>query len=166
VTGALVSAAFAATIVTCFAPEQDCVALAIRAVDAAEREVLVNAYLITLGSGIPAALIRAHDRGVSVSVIADHSAPCQQQQGISPLAAAGVPVWIDIRAKIAHEKALIIDRRVTVMGSYNWTKGAARNSEDLNVVTSPEVAETYEAHWQARRAGSVPFTNAADWCQR
>jgi PLD-like domain len=41
-------------------------------------------------------------------------------------------VWIDARARLAHEKALIIDRRVTIMGSYNFSAGAARNSEDLN----------------------------------
>jgi phosphatidylserine/phosphatidylglycerophosphate/cardiolipin synthase-like enzyme len=39
--------------------------------------------------------------------------------------------------------ALIIDREVTIMGSYNFSAAAARNSEDLNVATSPEVAATY-----------------------
>src|SRR5271166_5385156 len=62
------------------------------------------------------------------------------------LAAAGIPIWIDARATVAHEKALIIDRRVTIMGSYNWSKGAASNSEDLNLVTSPEVGQTYARH--------------------
>jgi phosphatidylserine/phosphatidylglycerophosphate/cardiolipin synthase-like enzyme len=71
---------------------------------------------------------------------------------------------IDARARIAHEKALIIDRRVTIMGSYNFSAGAAFNSEDLNVVTSPEVAEAYAAHWQARRA--VRFAEASEWCER
>ena len=58
-------------------------------------------------------------------------------------------------AGIAHEKALIIDRRVTIMGSYNFSAGAAWNSEDMNVVTSAEVAEAYAAHWRARTALSV-----------
>jgi hypothetical protein len=42
--------------VTCFAPEQDCAGLATSAIDAARREILVNAYALTTGSGIPAAL--------------------------------------------------------------------------------------------------------------
>ena len=112
-----IPAAFVASIVTCFAPEQNCASLAISALDAAQSEILVNAYLITMGSGIPGALIRARGRGVDVQLVADHSAPCQQQEGISLLATASVPVWIDARARIAHEKALIIDRRVTVMGA-------------------------------------------------
>jgi phosphatidylserine/phosphatidylglycerophosphate/cardiolipin synthase-like enzyme len=145
-TALLISAAFTASIVTCFAPEQDCASLAISAIDGARQEILVNAYALTAGSGIPGALSRAHARGVDVRLVADRRAPCDLQEGVSALAAAGIPIWIDTRARVAHEKALVIDRRVTIMGSYNWSKGAASNSEDLNVVASPEVAETYVKH--------------------
>jgi phosphatidylserine/phosphatidylglycerophosphate/cardiolipin synthase-like enzyme len=165
-TAPLIAAAFAASIVTCFAPEQDCAELATSAIDVARHEILVNAYALTTGSGIPAALIRAHDRRVEVRLVADRRAPCDLQEGIAALAAAGIPIWIDVRARIAHEKALIIDRGVTIMGSYNWTKGAASNSEDLNVVTSSEVAETYARHWQARQAVSIRFADASQWCRR
>jgi hypothetical protein len=44
-------------------------------------------------------------------------------------------------------KALIIDRGVTIMGQLQLEQGAASNSEDLNGVTSSEVAETYARHW-------------------
>jgi hypothetical protein len=66
----------------------------------------------------------------------------------------------------AHEKALILDRRGTIMGSYNFSAGAAWNSEDLDVVTWPEVAEAYAPHWQARQAGAVRFADASEWWQR
>jgi len=69
-------------------------------------------------------------------VIADKGTPCENREGLTPLAAVGIPVWIDARARIAHEKALIIDRSVTVMGRYDGSAGAAWNSEDLSVVTS------------------------------
>jgi phosphatidylserine/phosphatidylglycerophosphate/cardiolipin synthase-like enzyme len=116
-TTSLISAAFAASIVTCFAPEQDCAALAIGAIDAARQEILVSAYVLTNGSGFLAALVRAHGRGVDVRLIADRLTPCTRQEGVSALAAAGILVWIDDRARVAHEKALTIDRRVTVMGA-------------------------------------------------
>jgi phosphatidylserine/phosphatidylglycerophosphate/cardiolipin synthase-like enzyme len=164
-TTALISATFAASIVTCFAPEQDCAALAIGAIDAARQEILVSAYALTKGSGFPAALIRAHDRGVDVRLIADRRTPCTRQEGVSALAAAGIPVWIDDRVRVAHEKALIIDRRVSIMGSYNFSAGAAVDSEDLNVVTSEEVAEAYATHWRARQAISVRFSDRAEWCR-
>ena len=159
-------AAVTAGIVTCFAPEQNCALLAIGAIDAAGSEILVNAYAFTLGSGIPGALIRAHDRRVDVAVIADKWTPCERQEGVDALAAAGIPVWIDTRARIGHEKALIIDHRVTIEGSYNFSAGAARNSEDLNLVTSPQVADAYSVHWWARKAIAVPFGEASRWCRR
>jgi len=62
----LTAAAFAASIVTCCAPEEKCAGLAISAVDAGRHEMLVNAYALAIGSGIPAALIRAHGRRVDV----------------------------------------------------------------------------------------------------
>ena len=164
-TTTLILAAFAASIVTCFAPEQDCAALAIGAIDAARQEILVSAYALTKRSGFPAALARAHDRGVDVRLIVDRRTPCARQKGVSALAAAGIPIWIDDRARVAHEKALIIDRSVTIMGSYNFSAGAARDSEDLNVVTSEEVAEAYATHWQARQTASAPFSDRAEWCR-
>jgi phosphatidylserine/phosphatidylglycerophosphate/cardiolipin synthase-like enzyme len=88
-----------------FAPEQNCQLYAIGVIDGARSEILVNAYALTAGSGIPGALIRAHDRGADVRVIADKWTPCENREGLTPLAAAGIPVWIDARARIAHEKA-------------------------------------------------------------
>jgi phosphatidylserine/phosphatidylglycerophosphate/cardiolipin synthase-like enzyme len=90
----------------------------------------------------------------------DKWTPSEQREERSPVAAAGIPVWIDARARIAHERALIIDRRVTIMGSYNFSAGAAFNSEDMNIVASAEVAEAYAAHRRARLAGAVPFADA------
>jgi phosphatidylserine/phosphatidylglycerophosphate/cardiolipin synthase-like enzyme len=65
-----------AAIAVCFAPEEDCAAFAVSAIDTAEREILVAAYRLTVGSGIVGALIRAKERGVDVRVIADRAAPC------------------------------------------------------------------------------------------
>jgi phosphatidylserine/phosphatidylglycerophosphate/cardiolipin synthase-like enzyme len=155
----------AATIETCFAPEHDCAALAARAIDRAEREILVGAYGLTTGAGIVEALLRAHRRGVDVRLIADKTTPCGRNSGIAPLASAGVPVWIDHSARIAHAKTMVIDGAVTVNGSYNWTRGAAANSEDLNLVASPAVAEAYMAHWRGRQAVSLRFDRREDWCR-
>ena len=152
-------------IAVCFAPEEDCAAFAVRAIDTAEREILVAAYRLTVGSGIVGSLIRAKERGVDVRVIADKAAPCGCASGIEPLAAAGVPIWIDDRARLAHAKTMVIDGAVTLMGSYNWTRGASENSEDLNLVSSPTVATAYTPHWRQRLAVSLRFDRREDWCR-
>jgi phosphatidylserine/phosphatidylglycerophosphate/cardiolipin synthase-like enzyme len=159
------AAAPSATIDTCFAPESDCAAFAVRAIDRAEREILVGAYSLSTGSGIVEALLRAHRRGVAVKLIADKTTPCGRNSGIDPLANAGVPVWIDHSARIAHAKTMVIDGAVTLNGSYNWTRGAAANSEDLNLVASPVVADAYAAHWRDRQAISIRFDRREDWCR-
>jgi 3-phenylpropionate/cinnamic acid dioxygenase small subunit len=40
---------------------------------------------------------------------------------------------------------MVIDGAATLQGSYNWTRGAAANSEDLNLISSPAVAAAYAA---------------------
>ena len=154
-----------ATISTCFAPENDCAAFAIRAIDRARHEILVGAYNLTTGSGIVEALLGAKQRGVDVRLVVDRTTPCQRNSGIDPLARAGIPIWIDHAARIAHVKTMVIDSSVTLMGSYNWTAGAARNSEDLNLVASPVVGAAYAAHWRERLAISSPFNRREDWCR-
>jgi hypothetical protein len=53
------SLATGTTIAVCFAPEENCNAFAVDAVEGAERKILVNAYSLTTGSGILEALVRA-----------------------------------------------------------------------------------------------------------
>jgi hypothetical protein len=43
-------------------------------------------------------------------------------------------------------------------------RGAAVNSEDLNLVFSPAVAAAYPAHWKNRLAVSAPFGGRQEWC--
>ena len=71
-----------AAIATCFAPEENCNAFAADAVNGAEREILVSAYSLTTGSGIPEALARAAQRGVDDRVIADRTTPCGRNAGV------------------------------------------------------------------------------------
>jgi phospholipase D len=154
-----------AAIAVCFSPEEDCATFANRAIDNAKREILVGAYGLTTGSGIVEALIRAKERGIDVRLIADKTTPCERNSGVEALAAVGVPIWIDDHSRIAHAKTMVIDSAVTLTGSYNWTRGAAANSENLNLISSPAVAAAYAAHWHERLAVSVRFDRRADWCR-
>ena len=154
-----------AAIAVCFTPEEDCAAFAVRAINNAEREILVGAYGLTTGSGIVEALVRAKERRVDVRLIADKTSPCKRGNGIEPLSAAGVPIWIDAQARIAHGKTMVIDGAVTLTGSMNWTRSTAVNSEDLNLISSPAIAAAYTAHWRDRLAVSSPFNRREDWCR-
>ncbi len=133
-----------------FSPEEDCTAFAVDAIDRAEEQILVSAYTLTTGSSLDTsvqsrlrrstveALIQARRRGVDVRIIADRSTPCERKGGLDPLAQAGVPIWIDRGVRIAHSKSMVIDNKVTLTGSMNWTGGASHNSENLNLVASTD----------------------------
>jgi phosphatidylserine/phosphatidylglycerophosphate/cardiolipin synthase-like enzyme len=66
---------------------------------------------------------------------------------------------------IAHAKIIVIDGALTLMGSYNWSRNAERNSEDLNLVASQALAADYAAQWRRRLALSVPYAGRQDWCR-
>src|SRR5246127_2517584 len=159
------SLASGAAIAVCFSPEENCADFADRAIDNAEREILVGAYGLTTGSGVVEALIRAKQRGIDVRLIADKTTPCERNSAVGVLAAAGVPIWIDDRSRIAHAKTMVIDGAVTLTGAYNWARGAAANSENLNLISSPAVAAAYAAHWRQRLAVSVRFNGKDNWCR-
>src|SRR5271170_7246211 len=97
-----------ATVAVCFAPEEDCAAVAVGAIDRARHQILVSAYNLTTGSGIVEALVRARVRGVDVRLIADKRTPCERNDGIDLLVQAGTPIWIDHRVPIAHAKTMVI----------------------------------------------------------
>jgi phosphatidylserine/phosphatidylglycerophosphate/cardiolipin synthase-like enzyme len=152
-------------VAVCFSPEENCAVFADRAIGNAEREILVGAYGLTNGSGVVEALIQAKQRGIDVRLIADKTTPCERNSAVEPLAAAGVPIWIDDQARIAHAKTMVIDGAITLTGSYNWTRGAAANSENLNLISSPAVAAAYAAHWRQRLAVSVRYNGKEEWCR-
>jgi phosphatidylserine/phosphatidylglycerophosphate/cardiolipin synthase-like enzyme len=154
-----------AAVAVCFAPEEDCAAFAVDAIDRAETQILVNAYGLTTSSRTVEALIQAKRRGVDVRIIADRTTPCERKSGVGPLAEAGVPIWIDRGVRIAHAKSMVIDGKVTLTGSMNWTGSAAHNSENLNLVASATIAAAYAGHWNQRLALSSPYTQREDWCQ-
>lgn len=74
-------------------------------------------------------------------MIADRTTPCGRNAGVDMIVRAGASVWIDGGVRIAHAKTMVIDGKVTLVGSMNWSKNAAYNSENLNLVFSPEIAK-------------------------
>jgi phosphatidylserine/phosphatidylglycerophosphate/cardiolipin synthase-like enzyme len=59
------------------------------------------------------------------------------------LEATGIPVWIDYEPAIAHNKVIIIDGRLVIGGSYNYTAAAQkRNAENVTFMESEELAQS------------------------
>jgi len=150
----------------CFTPGQDCTGLIVDEIRAARRSVLVQAYSFT-SPPILAALKAAHARGVDVEVILDKSSARPSKSGAGYSAAtylsnADVPVWVDAKVAIAHNKVMVIDNATVITGSFNFTVAAqSHNAENLIVIEYPELAAKYRENWERRRAVSLPYETQA-----
>jgi phospholipase D len=59
----------------------------------------------------------------------------------------------------AHNKVIIIDERLVITGSLNFTKVAAkRNAENVVFITDHTVARLYTENWQARAMKSRRYS--------
>jgi phosphatidylserine/phosphatidylglycerophosphate/cardiolipin synthase-like enzyme len=138
----------------------DCAVLVAAAIDAARVSLLVQAYNFT-EPRIIAALIAAHGRGVSVAVIVDKISARQRGEGVSAARAAGIPVFVDRKPRIAHNKVVVIDDATVITGSFNFsTSATCCNAENLLIVHSPALAAAYAANFARRKAVSAAFDGA------
>lgn len=152
-----------ANVSVCFTPgPSSCAETIASVIDNAQASIRVQAYYLT-SLPILKALAAARRRGVDVAAILDKSQDRQEEagsrySGATYLAHAGVPVWIDESAGIAHNKVIVIDGTIVITGSFNFTKAAdTRNAENVVVLQSPEIAALYAANWDARRSAARSF---------
>jgi phosphatidylserine/phosphatidylglycerophosphate/cardiolipin synthase-like enzyme len=123
----------------CFSPGGECSKHIIRELDRAEGEILVALYAFT-SNKLAWALVNAKKRGISVRVILDREFDKDNKfsKG-SFLGKRGLPVrrasGLSKGTKgtgLMHQKFAIIDARVVLTGSYNWTASAEKfNDENL-----------------------------------
>ena len=101
-------------------------------------------------------LIGAHRRGVDVSVIFDQNIAFwekgkkgkkierRSQEAYELLKKNGVPVYYDSKDRITHNKILVIDNYITIVGSTNWTYSALKKNHEASVlIKSRSVAESF-----------------------
>lgn len=139
------------TVEVFFSPVGGCTEAIIREINRARSEVLLQAYSFT-SAPIAKAIIAAKRRGVNVEAVLDKSQRTAKYSAATFLANAGIPVFIDTRHAIAHNKIIIIDKATIITGSFNFTKAAEeKNAENLVILKSNQVLtqqylQNYEHH--------------------
>ena len=155
----------AGTIELAFTPWDDAEGAVLRVLQEARRAIYVQAYLLT-SRPLAKALIEAKKRGVAVSVLSDREMLVKDESGrsqIPQLAAADIPVWIEVRYASAHNKIMLIDPEeatgAVVTGSYNFTFSAqARNAENLLILRgNPGLALAYLDNWRRHLVEALPY---------
>jgi phosphatidylserine/phosphatidylglycerophosphate/cardiolipin synthase-like enzyme len=106
-------------------------------------------------------LINAKKRGVKVEVVLevregeDRTAKRNRHTG-KMLSEEGVEVIYDSLSKTTHAKYVVVDGRLTLLGSTNWTYYALTNNNEASVlIRSKEVAKAFVDYFnQVKVTGS------------
>lgn len=140
-----------ATVSVCFRPGRiACSTEIVQAINAAKDTLLVQAYSFT-NPQIIQAIGNAGKRGVTVRVILDKENRQSRYTGLTYLQNASVPVRIDDKVAIAHNKVMVIDGELVIGGSYNYTRSAEqRNAENVTFTRSSCVAKVFTANFENR----------------
>ncbi len=145
-----------------FSPKGGCTEAVVKEIAAARSTILVQAYNFT-SAPIAKALVDAHKRGVDVQIILDKSNHTEKYSSADFLVNMGIPVRIDTKHAIAHNKIMVIDGQAVITGSFNFTKAAEENNaENLLVIRSPELAVKYAANWKVHADHSDPYAGRTE----
>ena len=135
---------------TAFSPSPETTALITSNISEAEESIRIAAYSFT-SQAVADALIAAHKKGVDVMAVVDKSNQYRRTHSIiSQLHDAGIPVRVDRKHSIMHDKYIVIDGRTIETGSFNYTANAEKhNAENVMVIKDkPSLAKTYLKDWK------------------
>ncbi|BAC24486.1 Wg002 [Wigglesworthia glossinidia endosymbiont of Glossina brevipalpis] len=105
----------------------------------------IAAYSFT-SKKISLALVEADKRGVKIRIIADKKSNSGKYTAITYLSNHKIPIRLNDKYSIMHNKFMIIDKNSIQTGSFNYTQSADnRNAENVILIKNiPEISEKYE----------------------
>lgn len=113
----------------------------VESIDAARLSIDVAAYSLGLNS-VRNALLRAHDRGVTVRVVMETGNMDRSDPQI--MMEAGIRIVGDNSDGLMHNKFIVIDKAEVWLGSLNFTdSGTYEDNNNLIRIHSAEMAENY-----------------------
>jgi phosphatidylserine/phosphatidylglycerophosphate/cardiolipin synthase-like enzyme len=141
-----------------FSPNGGCTDAILQQINRAKTEILIQAYSFT-SKPIAQALIAAQKRGIRITAVLDKSNRTQKYSAATFLKNVGVPVFIDDKHAIAHNKIMIIDNRVVITGSFNFTMAAeTKNAENLLIIEDlPDLTRAYRENFQKHLRHSLAY---------
>jgi phosphatidylserine/phosphatidylglycerophosphate/cardiolipin synthase-like enzyme len=113
-------------------------------INQAEAFINIAMYIFT-DREIAIPLVKARERGVKVRLYLDQDQVDYKYSQSRFLVQKGIKTRISTNNYIMHNKFAIIDNRLLLTGSYNWTFSANhRNDENLMVIDDPEIIEIFQ----------------------
>lgn len=126
-----------------FSPGDHCLQAILACIRRARHTLQICVFTIS-DDRITAAILRAFAAGIQVRILTDNEKLFDKGADIRQLAAAGIPVRVDITSNHMHHKFAIVDHQTALTGSYNWTRSAALyNHENVLVTHDCDTVQAY-----------------------
>ncbi len=131
-----------------FSPDDRTASRLLEVIAGAQESVHFMAFSFT-SDEIAQALIDRARAGVAVAgVFEDRQIESNQGTEYGRLRSAGLQVYRDGSGGNMHHKVIVVDRRIVITGSYNFSASAERrNDENTLIIHSPEIAALYMAEF-------------------
>lgn len=141
-----------------FSPNGGAADAIIKEINSARKTIQVQAFSCT-SVPIGDALVSAHNRKINVEVILDPENLKNPNSLLQTFLDNDIPVFIDRKHSIAHNKIILIDSDTVITGSYNLSKGAEYfNAENSLIIKNSKLAARYQINWGAHQLHSKQFT--------
>ena len=121
-----------------FSPGENCVNHIIDLINEAYNQLDICVFTIS-DDRISRAIVDAMKKGVAVRIISDNFKVKDTGSDILDLSRVGIPVKLDTSTNHMHHKFMIIDKKIVVTGSYNWTRSAALFNQENIISTDDEL---------------------------
>jgi cardiolipin hydrolase len=129
-----------------FSPGEACLGAIVRRLRTARSTIDICVFTIT-DNRISEEILAAHHRGVKVRIMTDNDKAYDEGSDIYRFREAKIPVLVDESPYHMHHKFAIFDGRRLVNGSFNWTRGAEMNQENLVDSGDPDVIARFQAQF-------------------
>ena len=93
-----------------------------------------------------------------MNVVLDKSQQSNKYTSSTYLLNGGIGPLIDDKHAIAHNKVMVIDGRIAITGSFNFTRAAEeKNAENLLIIDDPALAKRDSENWRDHAFHSQPY---------
>jgi len=142
-----------------FSPNGECQDAIVAEINKAQKTIDIAMYYLT-SREIAQELVKAKDRGVVVRIVLDKSQETQKYSKSRYLIKRGFDVKYHTGSGLMHNKFAIIDGKVLITGSFNWTPTAdQKNEENLLIMTDEALIKKYQERfeylWERSRKGEL-----------
>lgn len=126
-----------------FSPEDNINRILQKRIKSARRSIHFMVFSFT-SDGIGEAIIERYRRGIQVFGILERSGTKSRYSEYIKMRLEGIPVKLDRNRYKMHHKVLIIDEKILITGSYNFSQAANRvNDENILIIYNEDIAREY-----------------------